>query len=429
MTTPTPQKSDEALHEEREWLRVTLSSIGDAVLTTDTEGRVRFLNPVAQSLTGWTQEDAAGKSLDIVFRIVDEAARSTIENPATRALRDGTVVGLENHTLLVARDGTERPIDNSAAPIRNAKGEVAGVVLVFRDVSERRGQQAAIRISEVRYRRLFEAARDGILILDATTLKIIDANPYMTELLGYSHDELLGKELWEIGLFKDEQASQAIYRELQDKGYIRYENLPLESKTGKKAEVEFVSNRYRVDGREVAQCNIRDIGERSRLEKKTLEQAAALADLSRRKDEFLAMLSHELRNPLAPIANAVQLLRLQKNEAPIQQQARTIIELQVAQLIRLIDDLMEVSRITTGKVQLRLERVVVNGIVGRAVESAHPLIDRHEHELTVALSPEPIWLYADAARLDQVVVNLLTNAAKYTSDGGHISLSVKQEGD
>ncbi len=267
MTTPTPQKSDDALHEEREWLRVTLSSIGEAVLTTDTEGRVKFLNPVAQSLTGWTQEDAAGKPLEIVFRIVDEAARSTIENPATRALRDGTTVGLENHTLLVARDGTERPIDNSAAPIRNAKGEVAGVVLVFRDVSERRGQQAAIRISEVRYRRLFEAARDGILILNATTLKIIDANPYMTELLGYGHDELLGKELWEIGLFKDEQASQAIYRELQDKGYIRYENLPLESKTGKKAEVEFVSNVYREEEHNVIQCNIRDISERVRLER------------------------------------------------------------------------------------------------------------------------------------------------------------------
>jgi signal transduction histidine kinase len=154
-----------------------------------------------------------------------------------------------------------------------------------------------------------------------------------------------------------------------------------------------------------------------------------LSDLHRRKDEFLAMLSHELRNPLAPIANAVQLLRLQPNEAPIQQQSRTIIERQVAQLTRLIDDLMEVSRITTGRVQLLLERVVVNGIVERAVESARPLIDRHEHELAVSLSPEPIWLYADAARLEQVVVNLLTNAAKYTRDGGHISLSVQQEGD
>jgi len=166
-----------------------------------------------------------------------------------------------------------------------------------------------------------------------------------------------------------------------------------------------------------------------RLYEISKEQAEALADLHRRKDEFLAMLSHELRNPLAPIANAVQLLRLQQNEDPLQQKARTIIERQVTQLTRLVDDLMEVSRITTGRVQLRLERVALNGIVERAVETACPLMERHRHELAVTLSPDPIWLDADAARLEQVVVNLLTNAAKYTPDGGRIGLTVEQRGD
>jgi len=169
--------------------------------------------------------------------------------------------------------------------------------------------------------------------------------------------------------------------------------------------------------------------ESRRLLEISQEQAEALADLHRRKDEFLAMLSHELRNPLAPIVNAVQLLRLQKDEAPLQQSARTIIERQVGQLIRLIDDLMEVSRITTGRVQLRHERIAINGIVERAMETAQPLIEKHRHELNVSLSPEPIWLNADAARLEQVVVNLLTNAAKYTKDGGRISLTVRQGGD
>jgi signal transduction histidine kinase len=154
-----------------------------------------------------------------------------------------------------------------------------------------------------------------------------------------------------------------------------------------------------------------------------------LSDLHNRKDEFLAMLSHELRNPLAPILNAVHLLRLQKNENQLQHQARTIIERQVTQLTRLVDDLMEVSRITTGRVQLRHDRVVVSGIVERAVETARPLMDQRGHELTVSLPPQPIWLNADAARLQQVVVNLLTNAAKYTADGGHVWLSVQREGD
>ncbi len=552
------QSSEHALHEQREWFRVTLSSIGDAVITTDTNSGVTFMNPVAECLTGWKQEEVSGKPLDLVFRIINEETRHTIENPATRALREGIVIGLENHTLLIARDGTERPIDNSAAPIRNANDEVSGVVLVFRDVSERRRQEVSVQSSEVRYRRLFESARDGILILDAISSKIVDSNPFMTELLGYSHDDFLGKELWEIGLFKDEQASRANFRELEEKGYIRYENLPLRSVTGKEVEVEFVSNIYLAGDHDVIQCNIRDISERRSLERelkdhesrfrtlveqvkdyaifmtdpqrratswnegvqqifgfgedewigrdivpliftpeaiekglaqkefidaeangragddrwmlkkdgdrffalgiltalrdeqggllgftkvvrdqterKRLEddlklRAEQLGDLHRRKDEFLAMLGHELRNPLAPISNAVQLLHMHKDEDQILHQARTIIERQVGQMSRLVDDLLEVTRITSGRVQVRPELLQVGNIVERAVESASPLMDQRRHEFTVSLSPDPIWLNADPTRMEQIVVNLLINAAKYTENGGHVWLSAQQDGD
>ena len=174
----------------------------------------------------------------------------------------------------------------------------------------------------------------------------------------------------------------------------------------------------------------RDVTERSRFEMQMREQAAKLSELHRRKDEFLAMLSHELRSPLAPIANAVQLLGLQRgSESLIQQQARGVIERQMGQLQHLVDDLLEVSRITTGRVQLRREPVAVSGIVEVAVETVRPLIEQRRHELTISLPPEPIWLHADAARLEQVVANLLTNAAKYTAEGGHVWLTVQQEGD
>lgn len=168
-----------------------------------------------------------------------------------------------------------------------------------------------------------------------------------------------------------------------------------------------------------------DVTERSHLQRKTLEQAKALVNLVHRKDEFLAMLSHELRNPLAPILNAVHLLR-QKNEDPLQKQARAIIERQVGQLKHLVDDLLEVSRISSGRVQLRQEQLLLSSIVERAVETAQPLITQHRHELTVSLPPEPIWLQADAARLEQVLVNLLTNAAKYTEDKGRIALTIER---
>ena len=139
-------------------------------------------------------------------------------------------------------------------------------VSAVKDVTEQPEIRDAIRQSEIRYRRLFEAAHDGILILDSVSRKITDANPFMDHLLGYPHEELLGKELWEIGLLKDEQASHATFRELQQKGHVRYDDLPLETKSGDKREVEIVANRYEEDGKQVIQCNIRDNTERKRNE-------------------------------------------------------------------------------------------------------------------------------------------------------------------
>jgi PAS domain S-box-containing protein len=313
--------------------------------------------------------------------------------------------------------------------------DAESILLAIEDNTDHKRAEAAMRDSEVRYRRLFQTAKDGILILDSDTGKVIDANPFMTALLGYSHEEFLGKELWEIGLFRDIKESRAAYRDLQEKGYVRYENLPLESKSGHKVEVEFVSNIYAEDHHQVVQCNIRDITERSRLQRLTQEQAAALADLDRRKDEFLAMLSHELRNPLAPILNAALLLRLHSNrnrlhgiENPVLQQSASIIERQVGQLARIVDELLEVSRITTGRIQLHQERIALGVVVDNAVATVRSLIDQRKHELTLSVPTQAIWLHADAARLEQVVVNLLTNAAKYTDPGGHVWLTVQQEG-
>src|SRR5262249_46587742 len=139
------RQAEREARAQRELLRVTLHSIGDAVLATDTAGRVTFLNGVAQSLVGWTQDEAASRPLGEVFRIFNEARRAPVEDPVARALREGKGVGLANHTVLVARDGTERAIDDSAAPIRDEAGRVVGVILVFRDATERRRSEAAVQ--------------------------------------------------------------------------------------------------------------------------------------------------------------------------------------------------------------------------------------------------------------------------------------------
>ncbi len=187
------KRSEDALHDAWEWLRVTLASIGDAVITTDEAGRVTFLNGVAQDLTGWPLESAKGQPLERVFAILNEQTRQTVENPVERVLREGVVVGLANHTILIARDGTERPIDDSAAPIRDATaGATVGVVLTFRDVTEQRRAEIAMRESEARKTAILETALDCIITCDHEGL-ILEFNPAAEKTFGYCREKVIGR--------------------------------------------------------------------------------------------------------------------------------------------------------------------------------------------------------------------------------------------
>ena len=171
-----------------------------------------------------------------------------------------------------------------------------------------------------------------------------------------------------------------------------------------------------------------DVTERRRLEDNLRSLAADLSEADRRKNEFLAMLAHELRNPLAPISNAARTLRLGGRDGEVLRSASETLERQVGQLARLVDDLLDMSRITRGRIELRKERVELAAIVHQAVEAVRPLCRGMNQELTVALPPQPIYLDADPARLAQVVGNLLNNACKFTDKGGHIWLTVEREG-
>lgn len=418
------KRAEEVLRQIERRQRFILDSIPQKIVTTKPDGSVDYFNPQWMEYTGLTFDQIKdfGWKQFIHPDDVDEHVREWLS-----ATKTGEVY--EHESRFRRADGEYRWHISRGVPMRNEAGQIVMWVGANTDIHEIKLVEMALMDSEIRYRRLFETAKDGILILDTESGRITDANPFMSELLGYPHEYFLDKELWEIGLFSDKAGNEAAVRKVQETGYIRYEHLPLKTDRGLKVEVEVVANAYREDHHKVIQCNIRDITERSRLEKQAHEQTAALADLHRRKDEFLAMLSHELRNPLAPITNAVQILSLQKNEGELQQKARTIIERQVGQLTRLVDDLLEVSRITTGRIHLQLERVGLNGIVERAMETTRSLLDQRQHEFRVSLSPQPIWVNADPSRLEQVIVNLLANAAKYTPNRGQISLAVQQEGD
>jgi PAS domain S-box-containing protein len=287
---------------------------------------------------------------------------------------------------------------------------------------ELRRAQGELEAARARYFDLFDLAPVGYFTLSEQGL-ILEANLTAAGLLGVERRDLVKKPLTRFILPEDQDIYYRHRKQLFETGTPQVYDLRVLRADADPfwARLE-TTEAQDANGASVCRAVLSDITARKQAEEK-------LAELDRRKDQFLAMLSHELRNPLAPILNAVQLLQLQKGQNSVQQKALAIIERQVGQLTHLVGDLLEVSRAITGRIQLCQEQVAMSSIVERAVETARPLIDQRRHKLTVSLPPDPIWLYADASRLEQVVTNLLTNAAKYTKEGGRIWLSAQQEGD
>jgi PAS domain S-box-containing protein len=414
-------RAADTIRQERERYRVTLSSIGDAVIATDAEGRVSFMNEVAESLTGWTQ--AAGQPLTEVFQIVNEKTRLPVENPALRALREGVIMGLANHTILIARDGTERPIDDSAAPIHDGPGGVDGAVLVFRDITERRRAEQEQRESEERFRLMADAIPVLVWISDRSK-RCTWFNKSWLNFAGRPMEELVGNG-WADDVHPDDfdhcmeiytTSFEALrpftmdYRLKRRDGQYRW----VEDNGVPRSDSEGVFAGY------IGSCV--DFTDRKEAEEAQRRLAADLSEADRKKDDFIALLAHELRNPLAPIRNGLQVLRLAGGDVDAVSQARAMMDRQLSHMVRLIDDLLDVSRISRKKMDLRRERVLLADVVDSAVEPARPQIDEAGHELSLSLPPGPVFLDADLTRLAQVVSNLLTNSAKYTERRGKIWL-------
>jgi PAS domain S-box-containing protein len=406
--------------ERLELLRVTFASIGDAVITTDNAARITYMNGVAARLTGWASEDAAGQPIETVFRVISEQTRRPIEHPALRALRMGTIVGLENHALLIAKDGSERPIDDCAAPIRVEGDAIAGCVLVFRDVEKRRRTEHALLRSEYELADFFENANVALHWVDRDGV-IQRANQAELDLLGYERDEFIGRNVTEFHV--DQDLIRDVMGRLARGETIHKQQLQLRRSDGSIRDVIVSSSALFEDGEFVhSRCFTIDITDRTRAEQ-------SLRSADRRKNEFLATLAHELRNPLAPIRNAVQFLLMDPSQDTKTKWAREVIDRQVRQMARLLDDLLDASRIAHDKLELRREHVELSSVVRNAVETSRPVIDAGNHDLVVRLPDDEVILDADPVRLAQVFSNLLNNAAKYTEPGGHITLETLLDGE
>ena len=297
------------------------------------------------------------------------------------------------------------------------------------DVEERRQRAGAeqalrrveetLRDSELRYRRLFESAKDGILILDADTGRIVDVNPFLIEMLAYSKGELVGKELWQIGVFKDIGASRSAFAELQEQGYIRYEDLPLETRDGLTRQVEFVSNSYLVGESRVIQCNIRDITERKRFEQTLQEKNIELENANLAKDRFLANMSHELRTPLNAIIGFTGTL-LMKLPGPLnadQEHQLSTVQASARHLLSLINDLLDLAKIESGKVEIKYEPVVCQSVVEEVAAALRPLAEGKGLELKIKAPKARLRIAADRRILSQILINLSNNAIKFTEKG------------
>jgi len=285
-----------------------------------------------------------------------------------------------------------------------------------------------LRGSERQYRRLFEAAKDGILILNSITGKIEDVNPFLVDLLGYSREEFLGKKLWEVGPFKDVAASKTAFEELQSKDYIRYDDLPLQTQNGRLVSVEFVSNVYALNGGHVIQCNIRDITIRKQMVEDLRRAKEEAEQANEAKTRFIGMLSHELRTPLNPLMMIIHAWKTENILPPALLPDLEILQRCVEIETKLIDDLLDITAITRGKINLELRHQDVNELLQYTIEVVQPQIDERKIRVMMSLDAKNTIVRTDFTRLAQVLWNITGNAVKFTPAGGTITIATANEG-
>ncbi len=261
MTNPEQTSALHKIEGDRRFHATILDNIKDSVIATDLLGNISYWNQGAQGTFGYSPAEMLGEPITRISQLNNKKKDAATQ---LEFLNHGIPFSIEWEGL--HKEGSSVFLSLTYLPMRDKMGELLGLACVGKDITEYKKAEAALRESENRYRRLFEAGRDGILLLDAETAQITNANPYLLEMLGYTFEEILRKKLWDIGTLKDVESSRENFKILQKKGFIHYENLPLQTKDGRPIDFEFVSNVYLVDGKKVVQCNIRDITARKEAE-------------------------------------------------------------------------------------------------------------------------------------------------------------------
>jgi PAS domain S-box-containing protein len=406
--------------------RLLVEGVRDyAIFLLDPTGRILSWNLGAQRLKQYAPEEIIGKHMSVFYPPEDLAW----DKPAfelRETLREGR---FEDEGWRLRKDGTRFWANVVLTALRDQTGELRGFAKITRDLTTRKAAEEELRQSEMRSRLLIESIRDYAVFMLDTGGRVATWNPGAERIKGYKAEEIIGKSFTTFYSDEDIRSGKCELELSQAAAVGRFEDEGWRiRKDGTRFWANVVISAVRdEEGQLLGFSKVtRDLTDRRKAED---ERAARLAaeQANRSKDEFLAMLGHELRNPLAPIVTALQLMKL-KNIAPASRE-QVIIERQVKHMVRLVDDLLDVSRITRGKIELKKERIDLRDVVAKAVEAVSPLMEQRKHHFEVQVPQAPVFVDGDEARLTQVLVNLLTNAAKYTEPGGHVALEVRRRDD
>jgi len=396
-----------------------LQSVGEGIIAVDRDATIVSFNASAELMTQWSKDKAIGQSVDAVICANKEITGERYKVPIQRVLDLGILEGSIRNLLLIGRGGSETPITGSISPIVNGEGQVAGAVFVFRSVGD-------IHTNERRFQYMIEQITDHVIFMTDPAGIVTSWNQGVESLLGYQEHEFVGKHVSGL-IFTDEAIAEGVpdweFETSKEKGSA-IDDRWMKRKDGSHFWASGIMTALRDEADKVIGFNkiMRDLTEQKTNLDAIRNLNHELTHAQIRKDDFIATLAHELRNPLTPLTSALSLMEDGLESPDRVREFQSIAKTQVGQLVRLVEDLLDVSRIGQGKVELKLAVCELATIIEQAVASCRSFIDDSSQKLTVKLVNRPMLVTADSARLVQVITNVLNNSAKYTPEGGNIEL-------
>jgi PAS domain S-box-containing protein len=432
------KRVQEALAKSEKWFSTTLASIGDAVIATDMNGVVSFLNPVAQSLTGWSLEEARGKSMDLVFDIVNAETRRPVENPVKKAFRERKIVGLDDHTVLLSKDGREFDIEDSAAPILTDTREGLGVVLVFRDITARKRMEEKRKQQQDILESILEGMAEGVVVADENGKFLLFNGPAERMLGVGATDTTPGQWSDQYGAYLPDAVTQyppdelPLVRAMRGESvdavevFVRNVKVPegrLLSITGRPLKDEDGTLRGGV-------VVIHDVTLQKRAEEVLVRAKEEAERANKFKDQFLSTMSHELRTPLNAVLGFSDLLADERYGPLNDRQQRYVSHIHSGgkHLLKLISDILDLSKIKAGRMELTREHVTVAPAFAEVISALYPLAEKKSQALLQQVEPH-LQIHVDRMRFKQVLTNLVGNAIKFAPEGGRIELAARQVDD